>query len=178
MNSELFPETTVVRDYAYEDPNPLRDGQYQLLALEDDDEYVSTQTFVNDGLEEDEEYEFEEGSDDGDNMEINQRAIALFDFVPENDNEVGLTEGQMISISYRHGQGWLVAEDPTTGENGLVPEEYVEILEEEVARPFKPEIFGDEWVDTDSELEAQEPEGKEPIEAMENLSVNDNGNDR
>ncbi|ODV79727.1 uncharacterized protein CANTADRAFT_35391, partial [Suhomyces tanzawaensis NRRL Y-17324] len=54
-----------------------------------------------------------------------RKAIALFDFTPENDNEVGLTAGQLIWISYRHGQGWLVAEDPESGENGLVPEEYV-----------------------------------------------------
>ncbi|KAK9456845.1 hypothetical protein V1511DRAFT_452581, partial [Dipodascopsis uninucleata] len=61
--------------------------------------------------------------------EIHGRAIALFDFTPENDNEVALREGQQIWISYRHGQGWLVAEDPQTGESGLVPEEYVEIVQ-------------------------------------------------
>ncbi|KAK9381527.1 uncharacterized protein V2V93DRAFT_367193 [Kockiozyma suomiensis] len=61
--------------------------------------------------------------------EIHGRALALFDFVPENDNEVPLKEGQIIWISYRHGQGWLVAQDPATGESGLVPEEYVEIIQ-------------------------------------------------
>ncbi|ODQ65571.1 Sh3 domain of Nbp2, partial [Nadsonia fulvescens var. elongata DSM 6958] len=53
------------------------------------------------------------------------RAIALFDFEPENDNEYRLTAGHMVWISYRHGQGWLVAEDAITGDTGLVPEEYV-----------------------------------------------------
>ncbi|KAJ8101034.1 hypothetical protein POJ06DRAFT_267200 [Lipomyces tetrasporus] len=61
--------------------------------------------------------------------EIHGRAVALFDFEPENDNEVALKEGQEIWISYRHGQGWLVAQDPLTGETGLVPEEYVEIIQ-------------------------------------------------
>ncbi|KAK9239781.1 hypothetical protein V1525DRAFT_454749 [Lipomyces kononenkoae] len=61
--------------------------------------------------------------------EIHGRAVALFDFEPENDNEVALKEGQEIWISYRHGQGWLVAQDPVTGESGLVPEEYVEIIQ-------------------------------------------------
>ncbi|KAK9349954.1 hypothetical protein V1505DRAFT_327869 [Lipomyces doorenjongii] len=61
--------------------------------------------------------------------EIHGRAVALFDFEPENDNEVALKEGQEIWISYRHGQGWLVAQDPATGETGLVPEEYVEIIQ-------------------------------------------------
>jgi hypothetical protein len=97
--------------------------------------------------------------------EINRKAVALFDFTPENDNEVALVAGQIIWISYRHGQGWLVAEDPKTGEIGLVPEEYVEIyydneeIFQDVPRPFLPEILqksynsneenDDEWVDTD-----------------------------
>ncbi|KAK7203111.1 hypothetical protein BZA70DRAFT_283898 [Myxozyma melibiosi] len=67
--------------------------------------------------------------------EIHGRAIALFDFVPENDNEVALREGQIIWISYRHGQGWLVAQDPATGESGLVPEEYVEIIQRDAFNP-------------------------------------------
>ncbi|RCK65536.1 NAP1-binding protein 2 [Candida viswanathii] len=55
--------------------------------------------------------------------EINCKARAIFDFSAENDNEISLVEGQIIWISYRHGQGWLVAEDPENGENGLVPED-------------------------------------------------------
>jgi hypothetical protein len=56
------------------------------------------------------------------------KAVALFDFTREHENELPLTEGQVIYVSYRHGQGWLVAEDPRTGENGLVPEEFVRLL--------------------------------------------------
>lgn len=126
-------------------------------------------------------YKMETGDDDDDyddnyeKDEINCEARAIFDFQPENDNEIGLLEGQVIWISYRHGQGWLVAEDPETGENGLVPEEYVELIglldraddgeDEDVAKPFLPEILRndesgrgeatkgseDEWVDTDEE---------------------------
>jgi hypothetical protein len=58
------------------------------------------------------------------------RAVALFDFARENDNELPLVEGQVILVSYRHGQGWLVAQDPKTGESGLVPEEYVRLLKD------------------------------------------------
>lgn len=111
----------------------------------------------------DNEHEHEDTEPPYASDEINRHAVALFDFAPENDNEVALTEGQAIWISYRHGQGWLVAEDPETGENGLVPEEYVEIhYEEEVfddmPKPFLPAIlqnYGaeeaseEEWVDTD-----------------------------
>ncbi|RDA95526.1 hypothetical protein CP533_5436, partial [Ophiocordyceps camponoti-saundersi (nom. inval.)] len=60
--------------------------------------------------------------------EFHGKAVALFDFERENENELPLAEGQIIWVSYRHGQGWLVAEDPKTQESGLVPEEYVRLL--------------------------------------------------
>ena len=60
--------------------------------------------------------------------EMHGKAVALFDFARENENELPLIEGQVIWVSYRHGQGWLVAEDPKTGDAGLVPEEYVRLL--------------------------------------------------
>ena len=60
--------------------------------------------------------------------EMHGKAVALFDFARENENELPLVEGQIIWVSYRHGQGWLVAEDPKTGDAGLVPEEYVRLL--------------------------------------------------
>lgn len=69
--------------------------------------------------------------------DIYRRAVALFDFVPENDNEIELIEGQVVWISYRHGQGWLVAENLESGATGLVPEEYVQLMPGEE----------DEWVD-------------------------------
>jgi hypothetical protein len=56
------------------------------------------------------------------------KAVALFDFTREHENELPLVEGQVIWVSYRHGQGWLVAEDPKTGESGLVPEEFVRLV--------------------------------------------------
>lgn len=71
------------------------------------------------------DYQFTIASPD---EEMHGRAVALFDFASENDNELALVEGQVILISYRHGQGWLVAQDPKTGESGLVPEEYVRLL--------------------------------------------------
>jgi SH3 domain len=60
--------------------------------------------------------------------EMHGKAVALFDFESEHENELPLTEGQIILVSYRHGQGWLVAQDPKTGESGLVPEEFVRLV--------------------------------------------------
>lgn len=58
------------------------------------------------------------------------KAIALFDFQRENENELPFVEGQVLWVSYKHGEGWLVAQDPKSGEGGLVPEEYVRMLRE------------------------------------------------
>lgn len=60
--------------------------------------------------------------------EMHGKAVALFDFEREHENELPLREGQIIMVSYRHGQGWLVAEDPETGESGLVPESFVRLV--------------------------------------------------
>jgi len=46
--------------------------------------------------------------------EMHGKAVALFDFIQENENELPLVEGQVVWVSYRHGMGWLVAEDPKT----------------------------------------------------------------
>lgn len=54
-------------------------------------------------------------------------SLALYDFEPENDNELRIREREIIMVSYRHGLGWLVAENEK-GERGLVPEEYVRLL--------------------------------------------------
>ncbi|KAL8743621.1 MAG: hypothetical protein Q9190_004046 [Brigantiaea leucoxantha] len=71
------------------------------------------------------DYQFTIASPD---EEMHGKAVALFDFERENENELPLTEGQVVWVSYRHGQGWLVAEDPRTRDKGLVPEEYVRLL--------------------------------------------------
>jgi hypothetical protein len=142
-----------VRDFAYPDFHPLyygvpRAASESMIESEDleddDDDGIRQDQQLADGppWQEDpdltspvvtshehgdrisKEYEFSVASAD----EIHGRAVALFDFTPENDNEAPLREGQIIWVSYRHGQGWLVAEDPESGETGLVPEEYVQLI--------------------------------------------------
>lgn len=58
-------------------------------------------------------------------------AVALYPFVPENSNELSLVPDQLLIINYECGDGWLVAHDPETGETGLVPTEYIKMLEGE-----------------------------------------------
>ncbi|KAG7192683.1 HOG (high osmolarity glycerol) pathway protein [Scheffersomyces spartinae] len=130
------------------------------------------------------EGEEKEADDDDDDDElygtdeINRRAVALFDFIPENDNEVALIEGQLIWISYRHGQGWLVAEDPTTGKNGLVPEEYVEVYrdyDEEIVfeqLPPPPEQNHLYYDDDNAETE-QQAQSTTELRVSEHITVSD-----
>lgn len=92
---------------------------------EDDSEEDSEMPIHPDDSRYSKDYQFTIASPD---EEMHGKAVALFDFTRENENELPLFEGQVIWVSYRHGQGWLVAEDPKTGESGLVPEEYVRLL--------------------------------------------------
>ncbi|KAF2205527.1 hypothetical protein GQ43DRAFT_445981 [Delitschia confertaspora ATCC 74209] len=90
-----------------------------------DEDMSEPDDFMNDESRYSRDYQFTIASPE---EEMHGKAVALFDFARENDNELPLVEGQVILVSYRHGQGWLVAQDPKTGESGLVPEEYVRLL--------------------------------------------------
>ncbi|KAF2006397.1 hypothetical protein P154DRAFT_422467 [Amniculicola lignicola CBS 123094] len=91
----------------------------------DSDEEMSEPDYLSEENRFSRDYQFTIASPE---EEMHGKAVALFDFARENDNELPLVEGQVILVSYRHGQGWLVAQDPKTGESGLVPEEYVRLL--------------------------------------------------
>lgn len=116
------------KDYAYDQSNPLHHGY-----LQDGGNGFAEQ-------DEDDSDDYNVGANgDHDKRQsiilpqdylINQLAVALYDFEPENDNELGLTEGDIVYISYRHGQGWLVAENQEGTKTGLVPEEFVSYLED------------------------------------------------
>lgn len=103
------------------DPNavPFDPG----FAFDSDDEIDDS--WQNDPSRYSRDYQFTIVSPD---EEMHGKAVALFDFHREHENELPLKEGQVILVSYRHGQGWLVAEDPKTGESGLVPEEFVRLV--------------------------------------------------
>lgn len=105
------------RSYANEEGPPY-DSDEDMSEPGDNDYIQDDNRFSRD-------YQFTIASPD---EEMHGKAVALFDFARENDNELPLVEGQVILVSYRHGQGWLVAQDPKTGESGLVPEEYVRLL--------------------------------------------------
>lgn len=120
---------TKVRDFAYHASHPLHYG-------------VKPPSAVSENASEQEDNDV---SASGSTNDIYRKAIALFDFEPENANEAALVEGQIVWICYRHGQGWLVAENLDTGETGLVPEEYVQVI---------PDDNDNGWYDAESDREA------------------------
>lgn len=79
--------------------------------------------------------------------EVYGPAVALYDFAAVHDNEVSLKQGQVVWISYRHGEGWLVAQDPDTGESGLVPEEYCELMSMDHTQPSHSAGDDEGWED-------------------------------
>ncbi|KAF2748469.1 hypothetical protein M011DRAFT_400655 [Sporormia fimetaria CBS 119925] len=91
----------------------------------EDEEMSEPEDFVPDESRFSRDYQFTIASPE---EEMLGKAVALYDFTPENYNELELVEGQIVLISFRHGRGWLVARDPRTGQDGLVPEQYVRLL--------------------------------------------------
>ncbi|KAG6354447.1 hypothetical protein INS49_004464 [Diaporthe citri] len=59
--------------------------------------------------------------------EVNAVAVALVDSGRVGDNELPLDQGQLFWIHQKHGQGWLLAQNPRTYEIGLVPENFVQL---------------------------------------------------
>lgn len=111
--------------YVAQQTRPVDDGEYYQPGSEPSSPPSSPGYHDEDQSRYSRDYQFTITSPD---EEFHGKAVALFDFERENENELPLVEGQIIWVSYRHGQGWLVAEDPKTQESGLVPEEYVRLL--------------------------------------------------
>ncbi|KAG7831171.1 hypothetical protein KL920_000691 [Ogataea angusta] len=84
------------------------------------------------------------------------QAVALYPFEPENENELKLEQDQVIIINYEYGEGWLVAHDPESGETGLVPSEYVSILDNEPEEIDQP--------DDNEQHKHQDPQPQKPEE--------------
>lgn len=150
---ETYPRRTKHRDSNFAKP----------LQRQEDTLYKNQYEEVSEEYDSDEEaryskdYSFTIASPD---EEMHGKAVALFDFMSEHENELALREGQIILVSYRHGQGWLVAEDPVTGESGLVPEEFVRLL-----RHIEGGLHGLNAVDFE-EGEVTSPTSNDPGSAM------------
>jgi hypothetical protein len=120
-NSLRFPQEPRHRDSNFAKPLQRNPSPYEPESQLSEEEFSDPE----DDARYSKDYSFTIASPD---EEMHGKAVALFDFESEHQNELPLKEGQIILVSYRHGQGWLVAEDPRTGESGLVPEEFVRLV--------------------------------------------------
>lgn len=90
--------------------------------------------------------DFDEDEDDYDDYSSDERAAdptatvftpgiyqALYDFEPEMDTEMRIEVGEVVTVLTRQCAGWVqagrVADGQITGEVGLVPENYLQILQ-------------------------------------------------
>ncbi|KAJ2721881.1 HOG (high osmolarity glycerol) pathway protein [Coemansia sp. Benny D115] len=112
----------VVRDFAYAKDDPRYDGHYKEIQAEDD-------------WEESDPWEsFESGgpSDIADDSAISGantilgKARALYEFEAENPTELSFAENDILYITYKQCDGWLVGYKDN--QVGLIPENYVELL--------------------------------------------------
>ncbi|KAG0263173.1 HOG (high osmolarity glycerol) pathway protein [Mortierella polycephala] len=110
-----------VRDFAYAKTHPYHLGQYPPEpAYEESD------------IEEDEMDEYEEvehGWVDSERVQEDRtqgQARGLYDFDAENSSELSFREGEFLWIHCRQFPGWFLGE--MGGNQGLVPENYVQLL--------------------------------------------------
>ncbi|CAB5099022.1 uncharacterized protein OCT59_027757 [Rhizophagus irregularis] len=71
----------------------------------------------------------EEEEEEEDSEYVNRRARALYDFVAENSSELSFHEGDILLVQCRQYDGWLMAN--LGEETGLIPENYVKLLDDD-----------------------------------------------
>ncbi|KAJ1897365.1 HOG (high osmolarity glycerol) pathway protein [Kickxella alabastrina] len=114
---------SVIRDFAYSKGDPRHEGHYKETEVEDD---------ADSGEESDPWSSFVSGgpniqSDDAPEIGAtpSRTARALYDFIAENPTELGFFENDILHITYKQCDGWLVGYKGN--QVGLIPENYVEL---------------------------------------------------
>ncbi|KAJ2841896.1 HOG (high osmolarity glycerol) pathway protein [Coemansia brasiliensis] len=117
----------VIRDFAYPKEDPRYEGKYVDVYPEDD---------IDAGNESDPWASFESGGpsihvddDTGTTNTILGRALALYNFEAENPTELAFSENDILYITYKQCDGWLVGYKDN--QVGLIPENYVQLLNQD-----------------------------------------------
>ncbi|EPX72058.1 Shk1 kinase binding protein 5 [Schizosaccharomyces octosporus yFS286] len=124
------PYSVIARDYLYPVDHELFYGFHARIVEKVEEDYeddgdASVFSTLNNGEAND--YGAED-SDDPNTIQVVCDAVALYDFEPLHENELGVSEGQTICIISEASHGWLVAYDEFSGGSGLVPESYVNLI--------------------------------------------------
>ncbi|CAG8440329.1 7601_t:CDS:2 [Ambispora gerdemannii] len=117
-------ETEVkIRDFAFPHEDPRHWGQETLYDDEDNNE-----------SEQADQYEYDEDLDEYNDGFTNRRARALYDFQTDDESELSFAEGDILVIKYQQSKDWFFAElsadDNPKKASGLVPENYLKLLED------------------------------------------------
>lgn len=113
----------ITRDFAYQPDDPRYKGKYKEIPKSAND--------AEDGSGSDPWESFESGGpsiyiDDAGSSSILGKARALYDFEAENPTELAFAENDILCITYKQCEGWLVGYKDN--QVGLIPENYVELL--------------------------------------------------
>ncbi|EPY49772.1 Shk1 kinase binding protein 5 [Schizosaccharomyces cryophilus OY26] len=126
------PYSVIGRDYLYPVGHELFLGFHARVIEKaeeqyEDNEHVDDSEIIN-GDADSIKSEVED-PDDSNTIQAVCDAIALYDFEPLHENELGVFEGQTLWILSEASHGWLVAYDELSGKSGLVPESYVTLIQ-------------------------------------------------
>ncbi|KAJ1720533.1 HOG (high osmolarity glycerol) pathway protein [Coemansia erecta] len=116
---------TIVRDFAYSKDDPRHAGQFKEIAREDDADADDSDSWSSSisgepGISADDDTT---GSSASSTMGM---ARALYDFEAENPTELAFAENDILHITYKQCDGWLVGFKDN--QVGLIPENYVELI--------------------------------------------------
>ncbi|KAJ1664502.1 HOG (high osmolarity glycerol) pathway protein [Coemansia sp. RSA 1813] len=125
MDAASSKASPIIRDFAYAKDDPRHEGTFNDLEAEGDA-----------GSESDPWSSFESGGPDvriddddagGNANTILRKARAMYDFEAENPTELEFAENDVLYITYKQCDGWLVGYKGN--QVGLIPENYVEMLD-------------------------------------------------
>ncbi|KAJ3345683.1 hypothetical protein HDU91_007268, partial [Kappamyces sp. JEL0680] len=88
-----------------------------------------------------------------------KQAKVLFDFDAENENELTIRVGDIVDITEEIDAGWWVGTIQGTGQSGMFPSNYTEVLKTEVVIPAKPRLpSGSSFADRNRSSSYQPPQ--------------------
>ncbi|PVU92206.1 hypothetical protein BB559_003810 [Furculomyces boomerangus] len=110
-----------IYDFAYNSEDPRHKGIFPSHETNHDVEQESLQSSADTENADDDDLE----TKDPENKIIG-KARALYDFAAESEYELGFSQGDILILTKKQGEGWVIG---YKGDDvGLVPENYVELI--------------------------------------------------
>ncbi|KAJ2551092.1 HOG (high osmolarity glycerol) pathway protein [Coemansia sp. RSA 1933] len=118
-------EKPIIRDFAYAEDDPRYEGTFNEMDAEGDtgNESDPWSSFEGGGPE----VRIDDDEAGGSTNAVLRKARAMYDFEAENPTELEFAENDVLYITYKQCDGWLVGYKGN--QVGLIPENYVEMLD-------------------------------------------------